>query len=191
MSLPCETCKKLPSEANHPPGMIFVGWGRGSETCPTCKGTAIDPTGSDEHRIAQEAGDSAEIEQLRADVERLTAERDEQKADAEACYVEVRALRGKLAVSEQARLAHAREVERLRDENKAQRSDLDLYRDNERDQGVELAALRDLKAEIVKLFPLKKEEHPIDALRRGVGDLCAQIDAWDADLALYRKEPGT
>lgn len=36
----CSTCAKQPHEVNHPPGMIFVGWGRGWERCPDCKGTA-------------------------------------------------------------------------------------------------------------------------------------------------------
>jgi hypothetical protein len=35
----CPHCKRRPDEVNHPTGMIFVGWGRGWETCGVCGGT--------------------------------------------------------------------------------------------------------------------------------------------------------
>ena len=35
----CQTCARKPGELNHPPGMVFIGWGRGWETCPACKGS--------------------------------------------------------------------------------------------------------------------------------------------------------
>ena len=41
--VPCSGCEKQPDEVNHPVGMIFVGWGRGWETCPRCGGTGVEP----------------------------------------------------------------------------------------------------------------------------------------------------
>jgi len=38
---PCDACKRLPGEQNHPAGMIFVGWGRGWEVCRECNGTQV------------------------------------------------------------------------------------------------------------------------------------------------------
>ena len=43
----CPTCAKKPEEVNHPPGMIFVGWGTGWQTCPDCSGTAKRAPASD------------------------------------------------------------------------------------------------------------------------------------------------
>lgn len=42
---PCPTCLKLPDEVNHPPGMLFVGWGMGWQPCSTCEGAAWLPGG--------------------------------------------------------------------------------------------------------------------------------------------------
>ena len=42
----CESCKRKHGEVNHPPGMIFIGWGRGWERCPTCNGTQKVPKGT-------------------------------------------------------------------------------------------------------------------------------------------------
>jgi len=36
----CPKCIKLPDEINHPPGMIFVGWGHGWQPCLECGGSA-------------------------------------------------------------------------------------------------------------------------------------------------------
>lgn len=45
----CTSCARRPGEVNHPRGAIFVGWGRGWEHCPVCKGTTrvvpAEPTG--------------------------------------------------------------------------------------------------------------------------------------------------
>lgn len=35
----CPDCKRLDSEANHPVGMIFVGWGLGWQPCLRCDGS--------------------------------------------------------------------------------------------------------------------------------------------------------
>lgn len=35
----CPTCKRKEGEKNHPPGMVFIGWGRGWERCSACGGT--------------------------------------------------------------------------------------------------------------------------------------------------------
>lgn len=37
--IPCKVCKKKPDEVNHPPGMMFVGFGLGWQTCSNCGGT--------------------------------------------------------------------------------------------------------------------------------------------------------
>ena len=39
----CKSCEKRPAEINHPPGMIFVGWGTGWQTCPNCNGSGAEP----------------------------------------------------------------------------------------------------------------------------------------------------
>ena len=41
---PCKACAKQEHEVNHPPGMVFVGWGRGWQTCVTCDGTGELPS---------------------------------------------------------------------------------------------------------------------------------------------------
>lgn len=40
----CQTCAPTPDEVNHPPGMIFVGYGHGWQTCPRCNGTCYEIT---------------------------------------------------------------------------------------------------------------------------------------------------
>lgn len=35
----CPTCAPREGEVNHPPGMIFVGWGHGWQLCSNCGGT--------------------------------------------------------------------------------------------------------------------------------------------------------
>jgi hypothetical protein len=42
-TVPCEHCKKLEHEVNHPTGMIFVGWGHGWQPCPHCGGAGVVP----------------------------------------------------------------------------------------------------------------------------------------------------
>lgn len=42
-TVPCERCKKLDHEKNHPVGMIFVGWGHGWQPCPHCGGSGVVP----------------------------------------------------------------------------------------------------------------------------------------------------
>lgn len=44
-SVPCETCKKLDGEVNHPTGMIYVGWGHGWQPCPVCGGSGVVAVG--------------------------------------------------------------------------------------------------------------------------------------------------
>lgn len=39
----CPGCIKLPHEVNHPPGMVFVGWGIGWDRCPICGGSGLKP----------------------------------------------------------------------------------------------------------------------------------------------------
>ncbi|MES2342295.1 MAG: hypothetical protein V4597_11500 [Pseudomonadota bacterium] len=39
----CLGCIKLPDEKNHPPGMIFVGWGHGWQPCTKCGGSGWRP----------------------------------------------------------------------------------------------------------------------------------------------------
>ena len=39
----CPTCKRPKDAVNHVPGRIFVGWGTGWQTCPTCHGTQRVP----------------------------------------------------------------------------------------------------------------------------------------------------
>lgn len=44
---PCQRCKKLDHEINHPVGRVFVGWGHGWDTCSACNGTGVEvPTDS-------------------------------------------------------------------------------------------------------------------------------------------------
>lgn len=44
----CPACAPAEDEANHPPGMIFVGWGQGWQTCLRCNGTTRVPSGGGE-----------------------------------------------------------------------------------------------------------------------------------------------
>jgi hypothetical protein len=37
----CPACKKKDGEANHPPGMVFVGMGHGWQPCSACSGTGV------------------------------------------------------------------------------------------------------------------------------------------------------
>lgn len=39
----CPKCIKLPDENNHPPGMMFVGWGHGWQPCSVCEGAIWIP----------------------------------------------------------------------------------------------------------------------------------------------------
>ena len=41
----CPKCEKKPHEVNHPPGMMFVGWGHGWQPCPDCSGSGSVPDG--------------------------------------------------------------------------------------------------------------------------------------------------
>jgi|SRR5579859_980560 len=42
-AIECPYCRKQEHETNHPPGMVFVGWGIGWQTCPKCGGSARVP----------------------------------------------------------------------------------------------------------------------------------------------------
>lgn len=44
-SMQCPDCEKKPDEVNHPPGMMFVGWGHGWQLCSRCHGSATVPNG--------------------------------------------------------------------------------------------------------------------------------------------------
>lgn len=41
--VPCDNCIKKPDEKNHPPGMMFIGWGHGWQPCLSCGGSALQP----------------------------------------------------------------------------------------------------------------------------------------------------
>jgi hypothetical protein len=43
MIMQCPGCKKQEGEVNHPPGMVFVGWGTGWQPCPRCSGSGSIP----------------------------------------------------------------------------------------------------------------------------------------------------
>lgn len=45
----CHGCRPRASDRNHPPGMIFVGWGHGWQPCTHCGGSALRE-GSGENR---------------------------------------------------------------------------------------------------------------------------------------------
>lgn len=64
---PCESCKKLPNEVNHPPGMIHVQ-GIGWQTCPACNGSGTTeriPTPEEE---AEARGYAAAVADVVADL---------------------------------------------------------------------------------------------------------------------------
>ncbi len=47
----CESCRPHAADRNHPPGMIFVGWGQGWQPCQRCGGSGLERTRhcSDKH----------------------------------------------------------------------------------------------------------------------------------------------
>ena len=40
----CENCRPRATDRNHPPGMIFVGWGHGWQPCQRCGGSGLERT---------------------------------------------------------------------------------------------------------------------------------------------------
>lgn len=38
----CPSCRPLATDHNHPPGMIFVGWGHGWQPCQNCGGSGLE-----------------------------------------------------------------------------------------------------------------------------------------------------
>lgn len=38
----CEGCRPRATDRNHPPGMIFVGWGHGWQPCQRCGGSGLE-----------------------------------------------------------------------------------------------------------------------------------------------------
>jgi hypothetical protein len=48
----CQACRPHATDRNHPPGMIFVGWGHGWQPCQRCGGSGLE-------RTAEEAVSSA------------------------------------------------------------------------------------------------------------------------------------
>jgi len=38
----CEGCRPRATDRNHPPGMIFVGWGHGWQPCKRCGGSGLE-----------------------------------------------------------------------------------------------------------------------------------------------------
>lgn len=40
----CAACRPRATDRNHPPGMIFVGWGHGWQPCQRCGGSGLEKT---------------------------------------------------------------------------------------------------------------------------------------------------
>jgi hypothetical protein len=40
----CQECRPRATDRNHPPGMIFVGWGHGWQPCQRCGGSGLERT---------------------------------------------------------------------------------------------------------------------------------------------------
>lgn len=40
----CEACRPRATDRNHPPGMVFVGWGIGWKVCTRCGGSGLERT---------------------------------------------------------------------------------------------------------------------------------------------------
>ena len=40
----CASCRPRATDQNHPPGMIFVGWGHGWQACQSCGGSGLEET---------------------------------------------------------------------------------------------------------------------------------------------------
>ena len=38
----CQSCRPRATDRNHPPGMIFVGWGHGWQPCQSCGGSGLE-----------------------------------------------------------------------------------------------------------------------------------------------------